>query len=566
MSAPPPIANYSLSRSLREAINHEPGADSDLQGQPAPPLVTQLDGTSNSSCYVPPYDSSDVGSQTFAPFNQFKANIYRYRQQQSVNLGSWFVHEQWMTPSLFSCAAGDQASEIDIASGWGSPEGARAVLERHWDTFVNDTDFQYLADIGINTVRLPIGYWTLGPDFCQGTPYENVSTVYQNSWSRVVRAINTAAQYGIGVLIDLHGAPGSQNGQPHSGISDGQANLWGNDVYKNKTLDVLTFLTQQLVKVTNVAGIQILNEPNNVGELADFYSTAITTMRQVDPAAASLPLYIHDGFDLNRFSAFVANRTDFVVQDHHSYFVFTPPDEAEPASQHTSDIYGGISRSLAGASARQQRNLVVDEFSCALTDESLADESDPIEARKDFCQAQLDVYRSTTAGWAFWAYNKEDCFSDPGWCFRAAVGQSLPSSFFTYGQPRPLADFSNISVLYDPATTPGSALYDIAAALDFASNATSATPSASEPSTTAPPPRAIAKGYSDGFLTAKIFALFGMSKLGFTGQYIRDSIALLGPIVIKPGTEHYYEHWFMAGLTDGEALISSYVNTTQPMY
>ena len=86
-------------------------------------------------------------------------------------------------------------------------------------------------------------------------------------------------------------------------------------------------------------------------------------MRQADPAAASLPLYIHDGFDLDRFSAFVANRTDFVVQDHHSYFVFTPPDEAEPASQHTSDIYGDIAQSLADASARQQRNLVVDEFS-----------------------------------------------------------------------------------------------------------------------------------------------------------------------------------------------------------
>ena len=125
-------------------------------------------------------------------------------------------------------------------------------------------------------------------------------------------------------------------------------------------------------------------------------------MRQVDPAAASLPLYIHDGFDLDRFSAFVANRTDFVVQDHHSYFVFTPSDEAEPASQHTSDIYGDIAQSLADASARQQRNLVVDEFSCALTDESLADEPDPIKARKDFCQAQVDIYRNNTAGWAFW--------------------------------------------------------------------------------------------------------------------------------------------------------------------
>ena len=175
-----------------------------------------------------------------------------------------------MTPSLFGCAAGDQISELDIASGWGSPDAARSLLERHWDTFVNDSDFQYLSSIGINTVRLPIGYWSLGPSFCQGTPFEPFSDVYQNSWSRVVRAINSAAEAGIGVLVDLHGAPGSQNGQPHSGISDGNVGLFDNDWHINKTMSVLTFLVQELVNVTNVVGIQILNEPQNVASLPDF--------------------------------------------------------------------------------------------------------------------------------------------------------------------------------------------------------------------------------------------------------------------------------------------------------
>ena len=184
------------------------------------------------------------------------------------------VHEQWMTPSLFACAAGAQMSELDIASGWGSPDSARAVLERHWDTFITASDFQYLASIGINTVRLPIGYWSLGPDFCQGTPFEPVGAVYQNAWSRVVRAINMAADSGIGILVDLHGAPGSQNGQQHSGVSDGQTNLFGNDWYENKTLAVLTTLMDKLVNVTNVVGIQILNEPQNVGGLPDFCKSA----------------------------------------------------------------------------------------------------------------------------------------------------------------------------------------------------------------------------------------------------------------------------------------------------
>ena len=181
-----------------------------------------------------------------------------------------FVQENWMVPSLFTCASGPRSAEIDVASGWGSVDNARAVLERHWDTFINQTDFDYLANVGINTVRLPIGYWTLGPTFVTGTPFEPYASVYTNSWPRFVRAINMAAQSGIGVLVDVHGAVGSQNGQPHSGISDGQTRLFNSTVYMDKTIEIYMFLAAQLQNVTNIVGIEILNEPNDSPELSDF--------------------------------------------------------------------------------------------------------------------------------------------------------------------------------------------------------------------------------------------------------------------------------------------------------
>ena len=55
--------------------------------------------------------------------------------------------------------------------------------------------------------------WSLGPVYCQGTVFEPVAAAYVNSWPRIVRAINWADKYGLGVLVDLHGAPGSQNGK-----------------------------------------------------------------------------------------------------------------------------------------------------------------------------------------------------------------------------------------------------------------------------------------------------------------------------------------------------------------
>ncbi|KAL4253866.1 glycosyl hydrolase 5 (cellulase A) family protein [Abortiporus biennis] len=552
-------------------------------------------------CTVQPYNPPTVDLQTFPPFDQARANVFRYRQQQSVNLGSWFVHEQWMTPSLFTCAAANQVSEVDIAHGWGSSDGARSVLERHWDTFINETDFEYLSSIGINTVRLPIGYWNLGPDFVDGTPYSDVGDVYQNCWSRIVRAINWANNNDIGVLVDLHGAPGSQNGQQHSGISDGQTNLFDNPENIQRAMDVLTFLTQQLVNVSNVVGIQILNEPQNVDSLADFYTQAITTMRNSTPAAKNFPLYLHDGFDLDRFSQFVAARTDFVVEDHHSYFVFTDQDMNESATDHTNDIEGGISQSLVSASAAQHRNLVVDEWSCALTDQSLKNQ--PNGAQFDFCKAQMDVYANSSAGWSFWAYRKESCNDDPGWCFSAAVGNTLPSTFFSYNTDKQVdpSQLAFLSSLFSTASSESPSAAQVVPTPDaytpyrsatkyakryhlrrrsassqggtcslrrrgngnsgpsVQSNGSPTSSSFDPTSTMTPSQRASSKGYSDGYQTAKIFASYGMSRLGFTGQYIRDSIAALGQNVISRDNEDTYTNSFMTGLQDGEALITKQV-------
>lgn len=66
----------------------------------------------------------------------------------------------------------------------------------------------------------------------------------------------------------------------------------------------------------------------------------------------------------------------------------------------------------------------------------------------------------------------------------------------------------------------------------------------------------LSKGYSDGFVTARIFSLYGLSKLGFIGQYIADSLAMLGT-AIPPGTEDAYRSGFVQGLADGETAVAA---------
>ncbi len=186
---------------------------------------------------------------------------------------------------------------------------------------------------------------------------------------------------------------------------------------------VRLYITAQIdsdeVPVTNVVGIELLNEPQDSDALVQFCESGrsnkapkilkilidtetIYMIRNVSSSTASLPIYIHDGFNLSRYSDYVSQRSDFVVQDSHQYYVYTPSDASEPASSHTADIKSQVHDVLSNASCHQHGNLYVGEWSCALTPESLGQESDPNWSRRDFCTAQMQVFNNDASGWAFW--------------------------------------------------------------------------------------------------------------------------------------------------------------------
>jgi aryl-phospho-beta-D-glucosidase BglC (GH1 family) len=82
---------------------------------------------------------------------------------------------------------------------------------------------------------------------------------------------------------------------------------------------VLQFLTDTLIDVPNVVGIQLLNEPVNVPELWDFYNTALNSLRGSSTKAQKFPFYFHDAFDVDRGVEFMKNRgNEWNVLDYHS--------------------------------------------------------------------------------------------------------------------------------------------------------------------------------------------------------------------------------------------------------
>ncbi|PWN20541.1 glycoside hydrolase [Microstroma glucosiphilum] len=387
----------------------------------------------NTTSYVSTYGA--LPDPTYAKFNSVKANIMRYREQMSVNLGGWFLQEGWMETSFMDCAIYAGTSEFSIVSGFGTSadglKSAQNYMEKHWDTWVTEDDFAYLASRGVNTVRIPIGYWSVGSYYCANSSFSPYAAVYENSWKYVGRAINWAAKYDIGVLLDLHGAYGSQNGLDHSGHV-GAVDFF-TAANEALTTSLLTWLAWELADVTNIIGIELLNEPSQEDGLWTWYNNTATAMRKASSYAKSLPLYIQDAYNLNAGVALVASRNDFTVVDDHSYFVFSSADKALSVNAHIANIEGSYTKTLSAARTKARGNLVIGEWSCSLDSGSLTGVSDVTTATSDFCRAQLAAYTNTTAGMHFWSYTMENCDSNAGWCFESAVGEYLPKYFNVWG-------------------------------------------------------------------------------------------------------------------------------------
>ena len=76
---------------------------------------------------------------------------------RGVNLGSWLVLEKWMVPDVFRGTKAPDEYSLCLALG----SQAKDRLNRHRETFITAADFRWIKDCGLNTVRLPVGYWAL---------------------------------------------------------------------------------------------------------------------------------------------------------------------------------------------------------------------------------------------------------------------------------------------------------------------------------------------------------------------------------------------------------------------
>ncbi|HEY4160760.1 MAG TPA: glycoside hydrolase family 5 protein [Candidatus Saccharimonadales bacterium] len=318
-----------------------------------------------------------------------------------VNLGGWLVLESWITPSLFRGT--DAEDEYTFCKQAGADELKR--LKHFRDTFITRPDFEWLAAHGIQAVRLPVGYWMFG----DAAPY--APTV-----SYVDKAFQWAQETGIRVLIDLHGAPGSQNGWDHSGQKGHTG--WGHNADDIPiTLKVIRMIAKRYGKHPALLGISLLNEPSPLipkTRLLDYYKEAYATVREL--CGDDVWVVYSDGYLPWRWRRELP-RGQFkqALVDTHRYQVFSPLDKLLPAKLNLLRTRWLLPRSLVRL--RKHHPIIVGEWSLTLGNSSRNPAASRHGLARTYAQLQLRAFRPMAA-WFFWTYRTED---DGTWSFRDCV-------------------------------------------------------------------------------------------------------------------------------------------------
>jgi glucan 1,3-beta-glucosidase len=317
---------------------------------------------------------------------------------KGVNLGGWLVLERWVTPSLFD---GLKAwDEFSFCNELGNQKYEK--IKTHRDTFITKDDFTWIADQGLGAVRIPVGYWTFG----DVEPY--VGTIEYLDF-----AMREAGHNNLGVVIDLHAAPGSQNSWKHSG-KEGEL-AWHKDPANIVlTLNVIEKLAARYKNSKNLIGIELLNEPRwdiPLDVLLEFYQQGYERVRK--HCTEGVAVIISDAFRPQEWqNIMLPPEYKNVWLDCHMYQVFDPKDKKLDLAGHINKAKNEWNSEIK--KLKQAHLIMVGEWSMALNQQ-------PEQGIKEYGKAQLATF-SQSEGWFYWTYKTE---SQSAWNLRCMIEKEL---------------------------------------------------------------------------------------------------------------------------------------------
>ncbi|GMF24842.1 unnamed protein product [Phytophthora lilii] len=335
-------------------------------------------------------------------------------RSRGVNLGGWLVAEHWMTNSAaFWEGVEDRfanSGEYTTITEASTPDAIRAKLGDHHANFISEDDIAQIAAAGLNTVRVPVGFWILG--------YDKHDPSNQHEWQAYTRGTIAhldqlircwAKDHNVAVLISLHAAKGSQNGADHSSPASPGQSFWSH--YPENvanSIEVARFLADRYLHDEAFLGIGLLNEPSGTTDqqvLYQYYQDAYRAVRSTgsDCVLSVMPMLQKQSPD-EMIGFMEAPAFTNVWVEWHPYFIWgyehTPADQLVNVA-----VKQDYNARVGKWNARSGHNrLFVGEWSVASAGNLRR--SNP-ELFYSFVTEQLKVHEQAEGGWTLWTWKTQ---------------------------------------------------------------------------------------------------------------------------------------------------------------
>ncbi|OKP82721.1 hypothetical protein A3844_23815 [Paenibacillus helianthi] len=171
---------------------------------------------------------------------------------------------------------------------------AEDIVTTHQDTWIQTGDLDNVENMGLNMIRLPIGWNEL---------LHEDGTWKANAWTKIDWLVSEAASRNIYVLLDLHTLPGGNCPFASCGRSGPNPNeFWTNTTYQDWVVDIWEKIANRYKNNPAIAGYDLMNEPlidygedtDDVNQKVDFYDRMYDAVRAID---ADHTIYIAAFFD-----------------------------------------------------------------------------------------------------------------------------------------------------------------------------------------------------------------------------------------------------------------------------
>ncbi|MBU2102415.1 MAG: cellulase family glycosylhydrolase [Candidatus Omnitrophota bacterium] len=185
---------------------------------------------------------------------------------KGVNLGSWLLMEGYI---LGGRNIAEHMYKRTFKAIYGN-KGLVQFEDLFRNNFITEADFRNIAAMGAGAVRVPFNYRLFECD----AGFRYFDTLF--SW---------AGLHNLGVILDMHAAPGAQNCDWHAD-SAGQALFWNIPAYRQRACLLWEKIVDRYKDEPKLIGYDVLNEPvigkKNPEIVARFYRQAIRRIRAID--------------------------------------------------------------------------------------------------------------------------------------------------------------------------------------------------------------------------------------------------------------------------------------------